>query len=232
MIDRRNLMAGLGCVSALGIAEYLRPRGRLVLMPEGRKLTDVIPEKVGAWSAGYGGDIVVPHEEDSLASKIYNDRLARIYRDDSGRRPDIMVLAAYGQTQNDTLQVHRPEVCYPANGYAITDQHMVDIRPRAGKPIPAVALTGHNGHAGRTEDIIYWTRMGNALPRTAGEQRIARYEASFAGYVGDGLLFRASAVRAGRQPQFDAIGEFLGELIDATSKPLRVVLVGQDYTAA
>ena len=229
MIDRRDLLAGLGCVAALGAAEYLRPRNKLVLMPEGYSLKTIVPERFDRWVVGYGGDIVIPREEGSAADRIYNDRLARIYHDTSGALADVMILVAYGKTQNDALQVHRPEACYPANGYLISDRRFVAIDTRAGKPIPAVALTGINGS--RVEDIVYWTRMGDALPRTAGEQRLTRYRESFAGYVGDGLLFRASAVRQDNTPLFGELQKFLGELIDATQPRLRAALIGRQYAA-
>lgn len=229
-MNRRDLMAGLGCVAALGTAEFLRPRRKLVLMPKGAKLEDLVPRVVAAWTSGPSDNIVLPRTEGSLAAKLYTEQFALAYHHAGDDLPDIMVLAAYGAAQNDSLQLHRPEVCYPAIGFEIADRKFVDIPAGPGKTVPAVALTAKSGS--RVEDIVYWTRMGNALPRSMTEQRTQRFESAFAGYIGDGVLFRSSAVRQGDVPQFDNLVLFLSELIAALKPAGRLGLLGQNYTSA
>lgn len=226
MIDRRDMLAGLGCAAILGTAEWLRPRRRLVLMPQGAALVDIVPATFGSWSASESGDIVIPRTEGSLASQLYGDQLARSYSNSDNDLPDVMVLAAYGSTQNDALQLHRPEVCYPAIGFEIVERRFVTVKSMRATPIPAVALTAQAGD--RLEDIVYWTRVGNDLPRTASEQRSGKLRAAIAGYIGDGVLFRASAVRQedGR-PLFDELLGFLGELIDKLTPQGAVALLGR-----
>ena len=226
MIERRNLLAGLACLGVLGTAEFLRPRRRLVLMPEGAGLKDIVPMTVGSWSATEGGDIVIPRTEGSLADKLYSDQLARSYRNETADTPPVMVLAAYGGVQNDELQLHRPEVCYPATGFEIVERRFIDIPVRSGRPVPAVALTARAG--GRVEDIVYWTRVGNDLPRTASEQRSDKLRAAMAGYVGDGVLFRSSAVRTDENPLFGELQSFLATFIAALTPEARVALLGRD----
>jgi EpsI family protein len=231
-MNRRDLLAGLGCAAALGSAEWLRPRDKLTLMSEGTKLTDIIPSGVGPWSAGDGGDIVIPRTEGSLAARLYSDQLARLYRDREGTAPDIMVLIAYGEAQSDILQLHRPEVCYPAIGFEIVERHFVDIPLDGGKVVPAVALTAKAGP--RVEDIVYWTRLGDALPRTQGEQRIDRFRAALAGYVGDGVLARASAVRTSGsgKPLTGDLLAFMEALVRSLKPAGRVALLGRPLSAS
>lgn len=229
MIDRRDMLAGLGCAAILGTAEWLRPRRSLVLMPEGAALTEIVPARVGSWSSSDGGDIVIPRTEGSLAATLYSDQLARSYQYPADDRPDVMILAAYGRVQNDALQLHRPEVCYPAVGFEIVERRFIDIPSAAAKPVPAVALTARAGD--RVEDIVYWTRVGDDLPRTASEQRNGKLIAAMAGYVGDGVLFRSSAVRSeDGGPLFDELLGFLGSLINALSPNARVALLGRTIT--
>lgn len=227
MIARRDILAGLACLGALGTAEWLRPRRELVLMRPGTTLKQIVPSNFGAWRGGEGGDIVIPRTEGSLAARIYSDELGRLYRSgtgDEGAR-EVMLLVAYGKSQSDSLQLHRPEVCYPANGFQITFRRFVDIAV-GGFAIPAVALTAVAGE--RIEDIVYWTRLGEALPRTAGEQRRDRLEAAMAGYVGDGVLIRASMVRTSDDPGFDLLSAFLGQLVVATAPGDRPALIGRN----
>ncbi len=229
MIDRRDVLAGISCAAVLGGAELLRPRRKLILMPEGGKLKALVPDRFGDWSPGTGGDIVLPLTEGSLASRLYSDQLARIYQHPGGEWPDVMVLAAYGADQSDLLQLHRPEVCYPAIGFEITHRRFVDIAAGGGRHVPAVALTAQKGD--RVEDIVYWTRLGEDLPRTAAEQRTDRFIAAVKGYVSDGVLFRASAARNGNGPVFDELTGFLQAMIAALRPEARTVLLGRNLPA-
>ncbi len=222
---RREVLIGLGCAAALGTAEVLRPRHLMSVMPPGRKLADLVPRKFAGFAEGGAGDIVVPRVEGSLVATLYSDLLTRLYLPDGRSDPSIMLLVAYGPAQTDLLQLHRPEICYPALGYQIVDRSLSVLDCGAAGQIPAVNLTAAEG--GRVEDIIYWTRVGNELPRSFGEQSWARLRESIAGQVPDGTLLRASAVRSGTEPNFDVIRSFLQSLVVSLPRASGPVIVGR-----
>ena len=231
-IDRRGLVFGAGSIAALGLAEYLRPRGVLRLLSPDSKLTALLPLRMSQWAAGTNGDIVIPKTPGSLADRLYGDQVARTYqRSDSAGAP-IMLLAAYGNSQSDTLQVHRPEVCYPAIGMVIVARKLARLTLSPGIELPVVLLTAHADS--RTEDIMYWTRLGQSLPQTGVEQGAARLYGAMHGYVADGILVRASAVREldGGVPQFKYLSLFLRELIMATTASARPALIGTRLSSA
>lgn len=230
MIDRRELIFAGGCAAALVAAEALRPRDTLVLMPNGSKLATVVPTQLGAWRLGQGGDIVLPQTPGSLASRLYSDQLARSYSRATPAAEDVMLLAAYGAAQSDILQLHRPEVCYPAIGFSIAMRRLTALSLGNGVSLPAVMLTATAGD--RIEDIIYWTRLGEKLPQTAGEQRWARLDNAMHGFVADGVLVRASATRTGDQPLFPIVADFLRALALGTPRRGRPTLVGSTVAAA
>ena len=223
-LDRRDLLAGLACAGALGLAEWLRPRTPEVLMPEGGKLTQLVPERLGPWAQGPQGDIVVPRTEGSLASRLYGDQLARIYyRADELNLP-IMLSIAYGFKQSDALQLHRPEVCYPAIGFTVGPPRPM-VLALAGTKIPAVALTATMRD--RVEDLIYWTRMGRRFPRSEAEQREMRFANAVEGLVPDGALVRASAIRTNPDvPVFGQVESFMQAMAGALGPAGRRVLLG------
>lgn len=206
-VDRRDLLAGLTCIGALGTAEWLRPREQVVLMPKDGKLADIVPAKAGAWVQGPEGDIVVPRTEGSLSSRLYGDLLARIYYQQGRQFTPMMLSIAYGFKQSDALQLHRPEACYPAVGFTVSG-----IRPfeldLGSRSVPAVALTARIQD--RIEDVVYWTRMGRDFPRDEAEQRRMRFNHAIAGIVPDGVLVRASGLRS--EPQVPVFGEVEGFL--------------------
>jgi len=223
-LSRRDILFGAACVGALGGAEALRPRTQVRLM-DATSLTDLIPNRIGSWSVGEGGDIVQPKVPGSLADRLYADTLTRRYVD--GRNGNqIMLLIAYGGAQSDLLQLHRPESCYPAVGLEIQRRVDHDIALPGGGAIPAVALTA--GAGGRIEDILYWTRLGEYLPRSAADQRRDRLKTAMAGLVSDGVLVRASTLRFGPEPADGVLDGFLKELVISVPAPHRQGLIGTD----
>jgi EpsI family protein len=225
---RRDVVFGLGCVAALAGAETLRPR-RLLSLAGGRKITTMVPTTFAGWAAEGGGDIVLPKVPGSLADTLYNETVARTYRNTDGGAP-IMLLIAHGDSQSDLLQLHRPEVCYQAVGFAITEHRFDPVALAPGVTVPSVELTARAG--GRVEDMLYWTRLGEYLPTTAGEQRRDRLAAAMDGYVADGVLVRVSMVREGEEPDWARLNGFVAAMMKATPNNGRVALVGTERAKA
>ena len=75
-----------------------------------------------------------PTASDSLAAKLYGETVGRIYTQAS-TGAEIMMLLAHGDTQSNDLQLHRPEVCYPAFGFAISNSTAIPTSfPRHSRP--------------------------------------------------------------------------------------------------
>jgi EpsI family protein len=222
MTDRRDFLIGGGCAVALGLAEYLRPR-RIVELLGQTRLDTAVPRVVGKWSAEMGGDFVVPQREGSLADRLYSEQVMRNYRLDANT-PPIMLVIAYGRSQSDDLQLHRPESCYPAVGFSIAERHLIDLPLRPGAALPSVAMTAVAEE--RVEDIVYWTRVGEYLPQTAGQQRRDRLKTSLDGYIGDGVLVRASMIRPGPLPEHAQVERFLTAMVSAMQPAVRPAFIG------
>jgi len=224
-VHRRDFVLLAAAAGALGTAEALRPRRKIDYLGTGR-LEDVIPAQIGSWRASEGDDIIVPTTPGSLASRLYNQTVARNYSDEDDDSRRIMFLAAYGREQNDALQLHRPESCYPAVGFVIRSRALRDLPLWASVAIPAVALTVQ--YQDRVEDIVYWTRMADYLPQTSSDQRIDRLRISLRGFIGDGVLVRASAIRTSDAPLHEHVSRFLKGVLAAMTPSARMVLVGPE----
>lgn len=220
MIDRRELLLGAACLAAAGSAEAMRPRNRMSLLG-GAKLETIVPRRFGAWRERQAQGLVTPQSENSLAAKLYTQSVGRFYE-----RPDgavVMMLIAYGDTQSDSLQLHRPEVCYPAFGFTVTTNDAASFPIVPGIDIPGRNLTATSPQ--RDEHISYWTRIGEYLPTSNGEQRVAKLRQAFAGLIPDGVLVRLSSVANDPEAAFALNASFASELIQAMPAAGRPVLI-------
>lgn len=228
MIARRDLLIGGACLAAAGAAYGLKPRRHVSLLGEAQ-LADVIPRRFGTWVSHDVTDLVAPREEESLASRLYSQTVGRIYQQSSGG-PAVMALIAHGDTQSDSLQLHRPEVCYPFFGFAISGNRALHLPVGGRASIPARQLVAKAPT--RQESIVYWSRLGNFLPIDSGEQRVDRFKTALGGYIADGLLARFSIAGAASEEAFAAIKAFIPALVEATAPARRKVLIGETLAAA
>jgi EpsI family protein len=224
VIARRDLLIGATCVAAAGAAAVLKPRNEVPLL-KNAKLVDVIPANFVGWTSEDVGDPYAVNGEGTLSAKLYNELVTRRYVNAAGDA-QVMALFAYGGRQSDELQLHRPEVCYPAFGYDLTRNEPLNLEVGGGAIVPARRLAASS--EGRAESIIYWSRMGEMIPRDGGEQRKARLEIAMQGIIPDGLLSRFSAPGDNPEENWKAIEVFVAQLVTAIRPDMRKVLIGTE----
>jgi EpsI family protein len=192
------------------------------------KLDTAIPDHFAGWSRFESNQIVAPESENSLSRQLYSQSVARLYA--RGDDAFAMLLIAYGDTQSDTLQLHRPEVCYPAFGMEVTENRPVHIAVAPQVSIPGRDLVAIN--AERQEFITYWTRIGQALPTSGSEQRAAKLRNAMAGFIPDGVLTRVSTIADDPTKAFASNQQFIADLLAAVRPVVRRVLTGDAITRA
>lgn len=100
------------------------------VMPPARPLAD-IPLKLGAW---LGRD--VPLDERVLNEERFDDDFVnRTYRDTRSGRQVSLFVGYVGRPY--VLLAHRPEICYPANGWPQTAESEQTLESPAGRAAPA-----------------------------------------------------------------------------------------------
>jgi EpsI family protein len=221
MIDRREVVLGGGMLLAAAGAAALTPRHHVELL-HGRKLDTIIPAAFGDWTMTPSSAFVLPKTPGSLADRLYSDTVSRLYVA-SNRLPMMMVLA-YGNLQSDLLQLHRPETCYAAVGFQISNSTRTALAVAPQVSIPLRELTASTDN--RVEPIAYWTRIGDFLPTDKHEQRIMRLRQQLAGIIPDGILVRLSTVAEPTPATFAELAAFGRALILAVKPVDRAVLIG------
>lgn len=223
MIDRRDLIFGGAGIAAAVAATALRPRTHMSLLGK-RKIADLVPVSFPGWSAAMSEGLVKPKVE-GLAATLYNEVVERTY---IGEKIDaeVMMLIAYGGTQSDILQLHRPEVCYPALGFEVHDKQDGNVALPGGGNLPVVRMIAVAGQ--RQECIVYWTRLGEALPRSGADQRATLLKDAMRGFIPDGVLVRASTVSGDPDAAFKILSSFIPAMLTAVPAVGRPSLVGTE----
>lgn len=225
MPDRRDFIIGAGLVGVAGAAQALIPRTQVSLLG-GRKLEAIIPHNLPGFASLNGGGIVAPKPpKGSLADRLYSQTVQRLYQTPDG--DVVMLLIAYGGTQSDQLQLHRPESCYPAVGFTISDAANKSIALGNGADVPVRRLSARLDQ--RVEQIWYWARVGEYLPLNENEQREVRFRNALDGVVPDGVLVRMSTLTMDEQ-RGDTVNEaFARAMIAAVGPDGRRVLLGTRF---
>ena len=216
--DRRKFLLGLLFASAAGVTAWRMPRKTLDHLGR-QKLEDLVPKKIGRWNFVATSGLVVP-PNDPLVTKLYSQQLTRVYSD--GVNPPLMLLMAQSATQTGFLQVHRPDFCYQASGY-----HISPIRPHAiplgSGTIPASWMDATL--EGGTERVVFWTRIGDRIPGSWVDQKLAVAEQNLRGVIPDAILVRMSMIADNPAVARAAIDGFAREMLAAIPPDRRAVFI-------
>jgi EpsI family protein len=223
MTTRRDAMIGAACVLGAGAAWLLKPRRYVSLMPPGKKLSDILPLGFDDWRSQDVSDLVAPETPDSLEARLYGETVGRIYQQQSSGS-QVFMLMAHGGIQSNELQIHRPEVCYPAYGFTLTESAPLQI-PLAGSVLlPGRKLVAYSNE--RQETIAYWTRLGENFPTSVQEQRLERLQTAMHHYIPDGLLARFSVVGPDAAVGLRVMMQFIPRLVAHVAVPQLGPLIG------
>ena len=74
----------------------------------------------------------------------------------------------------------------PVNTITQTKAEDLPVGGKGLLPVRRVIATASENQ----ENIVYWTRLGERLPQSGGEQRDARLKNAMEGFVADGILVR------------------------------------------
>ena len=220
---KRVALAVLLMLAGALLAWRLTPTVPLTTVHGELSLEASIPRQFGDWrmEPSAGGGIVNPQQE-ALLRKLYSQTLSRSYINGSGAR--IMLSIAYGNDQRDGMQLHYPEVCYPAQGFQLKSNQAVTLQ-LARRAVPGRQLETYLGRQ-RPEPVTYWTVIGDTAVRGGVAKKLAEMRYGVRGLIPDGLLFRVSSVDSDSPHAFALQQQFSDALLAAVPPALRARLVG------
>lgn len=217
-VDRRKILLGLLFCSAAGLAAWRQPDEHLDYLGK-QKLDDLVPKTIGQWKFVAASGLVVP-PNDQLSRALYSNLLTRVY--DDGQNPPVMLLVAQSGSQTGVLQIHRPETCYTAGGYQISAVTPQPIQV-GSTVVPSNSMDASVD--GVTEHVIYWTRVGNRMPASWKQQRLAVAEQNIRGIIPDAILVRVSTVTDDAKSAHATLQAFVRALIGSLPLNRRDVFI-------
>lgn len=221
---RQAIFLGLLFIFASGSAVYLKPTTKLADSRPAVNLEQIIPSQFGEWHTDTVVlEQIVSPERKELLAKLYAQTLTRAYLDSRGTR--IMLSIAYGGDQSDGLQVHRPEVCYTAQGFGVQKERVDTLITKFGS-LPVKRMFAALGE--RNEPITYWITVGDTAVVLKGmHQRLAQLRYGLTGKVPDGMLVRVSLISSDEKEAYRIQDDFIRAMIDAMSKEDRERIAGK-----
>lgn len=219
-LDRRKVLLGLGLVGVAGLAQARMP---VPDTPPTKKkdFEALISDRIGDFTFNTESGLVLP-PPDALSARLYDSIITRTYSDPAGRV--VMLLIAYNNKQDGLLQLHRPEICYPAGGYELTPVDPIAIPVTRTVNLPGQIFAARSDE--RNEVVLYWTRVGDQFPRKWAEQRWSVAKANLRGVIPDGILVRVSTLAAGMAEAVPTLLGFSRGLHDASAGRARTLMFG------
>lgn len=165
-------------------------------MEQTASLEQQVPLAFGEWKAlptGYQQmALSVAADGQRSEEQPYDQVVMRTYRNDHGEF--VMLALAYAKQQQQEIKIHRPEICYQAQGYQAGPKQELDLPQVDGKGIPGQRF--FMSSSSRREAVSYWIRVGNDYPRSGTGARLSILEHGLHGQIPDAILVRVSSIVA------------------------------------
>ena len=210
-VSMRNAVLLVLMLLSAGLAAALRPTISLANERPPIELKSMVPTSFGDWRQleRSGAYIIDPQTKQKLDA-IYSETLSRTYVDSKGYQ--IMLSIAYGKNQSDALQLHKPEVCYPAQGFQLTEKYS-RVLATADVMLPTTRLMTKLDR--RLEPVTYWTVIGDYVTTSGVDKKMIEMRYALNNRVPDGMLVRVSSIDGNIESAYKYQDQFAQQMLAA-----------------
>lgn len=222
----KNLLVSLVLFVAAISAVILKPDQLVVEQGPKVNLETLIPKQLEGW---WLDESVVPlqasPDQEEALKKIYSQILTRTYVNGAGQK--VMLSVVYGDGIDRQLDVHRPEYCYAAQGFQVSQYTDQVIQTLVGS-LSVRRLIASKGQ--RFEPISYWIKIGDKAMSSTFERKLQKLKQGLTGRVGSGMLVRVSSIDNDRDMAYKEQESFINSLLQAMPEAQRKQLIGDKQT--
>jgi EpsI family protein len=210
LLSFKHVVIGLCMFAAAGMALALKPTARLVDAESQVNLETLIPERFGDWKIDETiATLLVTPELQKVIEETYSQTLTRTYVNSAGKR--IMLSVAYGGSHGEGMQTHRPEVCYPAQGFQVVKDTQPAVLSTQYGELPIKRLVAAQGP--RNEPITYWVVVGDQQTQFGLRMKLAQMRYTLTGVIPDGMLVRVSSIDRDESGAYDNQTDFIRSML-------------------
>ena len=221
-IPMKNMLVGLALLVAAVAAVMLKPAQLVADHGPKIDLETLIPKQFEGWHLD---ESLVPlqasPDQEAALKNIYSQILTRTYISSRGQR--IMLSVVYGDGIDRQLDVHRPEYCYAAQGFQVSQYTDQVIQTLFGS-LSVRRLVASQGQ--RIEPISYWIKIGDKALSSTFERKLQKIKQVFTGRVGSGMLVRVSSIDNDQGLAYKEQETFINALLQAMPEAQRKQLIG------
>lgn len=209
------------------VAFFATPK--LTSIENAPSLEKLIPRAFGDWvefksplmqvSLSTGGETDI--------NQPYDQVVMRTYRNSTGH--EIQLALAWGGNQRQEVKIHRPDLCYVAQGYQIRNIKSVEFNDIGVLGIPVKGKQMIASSNRNTEAVTYWIRIGNSFSEDAFETRMNIFREGLKGKIPDGILVRVSmAIQSTLETDevWDVMNHFIKQLVNASPSDAIYLMLG------
>ena len=208
--------------ASAAMAHLARPTVKIADSGPRVDLETLFPREFGGWRIDSRTPVILPSPDlQAKLDAIYNQVLSRTYVNAEGER--VMLSVAYGGDQSDGTSAHRPEVCYPAQGFQVLGNEVGTI-DLDGRQMPVKRLQSRLG--ARYEPITYWIVVGDQVVTSGTQQKIAQLRYGVRGQIPDGMLVRVSSIGVDAKAGHALQARFVNDLVRSIDPERRVRISG------
>lgn len=162
-------------------------------------LKSIIPERFNDWKMvqNHYQPISVSVEDERNIDQPYDAILMETFQNNSTGET-IMLAVAYGANQQQEIKIHRPELCYPAQGFKIEMLSDLPYEVELNKSVYRFNLTKIISQSKQRKELtLYWIRIGDTISSNPWKIRWNILKGGLSKKVPDGILVRTSQVLLG-----------------------------------
>jgi len=228
----------LRLTAAIAVTMALAAAGALALTPTPQVqahaplLSETIPSSFGPWrlQAKQDQQAGLTDGTEAPGDQLYDQVVMRSYVNATTGQA-VMLALAWGREQRQDVKVHRPEVCYPAQGFTMLAPPVdgtLQLQGQQGQPVPISVRSLVTQQGNQLETVRYWIRVGQRYGGDGIATRLYLLREGLHGRVPDGILVRASQrlpTSADPQQSVAVLDQFLRDLTASVPAATRAMLV-------
>lgn len=218
----KNLLVGVALLAVAITAVMAKPAPPVVEQGPKVDLETLIPKRFEGWQLEESvAPLQASPDQMEALKKIYSQILTRTYIGSGGQ--GIMLSVVYGDGIDRQLDIHRPEYCYPAQGFQVSQYTDQLIQTLFGS-LSVRRLVASRSH--RTEPISYWIKIGDKAMSSTFERKLQKIKQGFTGRVGSGMLVRVSSISNDEGLAYKEQEDFINAMLRAMPDAQRKQLIG------